>query len=392
MALDPARVDAWRVRKQHLGQKATATIEQVATDLVGIQAQVMSSAFLSLAIRCADVKPANVAAAVAERRLVRAWAMRGTLHLFAADHFPTIAAALGTRTGWRRPAWFKYFQVTEAEMDRLIEVIGEVLADGVPRTRAELATAVEPHLGATLATHLRGSWGTLLKPLVGQGLLCHGGDAPTGVTFVRPDRWLPNWRSVDPIEARNQVFLAYLDAYGPATTDELARWWGVTRGDLKRALSPLEPKLAQVSVDGTNAWLTAQSIEEIESAPAPGRSDSRLRLLGGFDPFVVGAGLRERLIPKDQYTLVSRQSGWISPVVLVDGRVAAVWSSRQVRGTTELTVQWLKGEPSGLRRALAAEAKRLGGVLDSDVRLEFGEAYPGATPPPSDPDSDAIGA
>jgi hypothetical protein len=167
--LDPMRVDASRVRRQHLADPA-ASIEQVATDLVGIQAQVLSSAYLSIDIRTKGGHPDKIAEALAQRRLVRAWGMRGTLHLYAADHFPAVAAALGTRTGWRRPVWFRYFGVTDAEMDRLNQVVGEVLDDGVPPTRAELAAAVTPHLRPTVAAHLKGSWGTLFARRPGSPL------------------------------------------------------------------------------------------------------------------------------------------------------------------------------------------------------------------------------
>jgi hypothetical protein len=376
IVLDPAGVDAWRVRRQHLATPA-ASIEQVATDLVGVQAQVLSSAYLSIAIRTKNGHPDDVADAHTQRRLVRAWGMRGTLHVYAADHFPTIVAALSTRTGWRRPAWFRYFGVTEPEMDRLIEVIGEVLDDGVPRTRTELADAVTPHLGPTVAAHLKESWGTLLKPLVGQGLLCHGGETSGGVTFVRPDRWLGTWRTVDPIEARREILLAYLAAYGPATTEEVARWWGVAASETKRILLSMAADLTRVSIDGIEAWMGAADQHELASVPARKSSavPRSVRLLGWFDPFIVGAGLRGRLIPKDKYTLVSRTSGWISPTVLVDGRVAGVWSSAKTREGVLVTIQWLDAAPHGGAERLETESKRLGRMLDAPVTLAYGTAH-----------------
>ena len=73
--------------------------------------------------------------ALRDRRLVRSWAMRGTLHLFAAEDVPTIAAALGGKDSWRRPAWLRWFGVTEPEMDALIDGIEDILDDGRPRPR-----------------------------------------------------------------------------------------------------------------------------------------------------------------------------------------------------------------------------------------------------------------
>src|SRR5262245_31367398 len=86
--LDPARVHAWRVERQLLGRAQAANPVEVAQRLIGVQAQVTSSAALAIALRSKPVrgKPATVDAtsrALADRRLVRSWAMRGTLHLFA---------------------------------------------------------------------------------------------------------------------------------------------------------------------------------------------------------------------------------------------------------------------------------------------------------------------
>ena len=64
---------------------------------------------------------------LAERTLVKTWAMRSTLHLIAAEELPLLTAALSTRENWRRPAWFEYFEVTEAEMEGVIAGIRDVL-------------------------------------------------------------------------------------------------------------------------------------------------------------------------------------------------------------------------------------------------------------------------
>jgi len=164
-AVDPAKLAAWRARRQHIEPPAAkGQLEQVATDLVGIQAQVPSSAALSLAVRIRDGRVSDPPKAVAERRLVRAWGQRGTLHLWAADDFPLIVAALGQRETWRRPVWFRYFGVTEAEMEALIEAVGDILGDGRPRSRGELAAEIGDRLGPKQAENLGGSWGTYLKP------------------------------------------------------------------------------------------------------------------------------------------------------------------------------------------------------------------------------------
>ncbi len=168
VVLDPAKVHAWRIERQLLGRSKGASAVDVARTLVGVQAQVTSSAALAIALRSKPGRgktPATDATtgALRDRGLVRSWAMRGTLHLFAAEDVPTIAAALGGKDNWRRPAWLRWFGVTEPEMDALIDAIGEILDDGRPRTRAELAEEIGERLGPKQGKLLLGSWGSALK-------------------------------------------------------------------------------------------------------------------------------------------------------------------------------------------------------------------------------------
>ena len=46
LRLDPAKVHAWRVERQLLGKAKAASPAEVATTLIGVQAQVVSSAAL----------------------------------------------------------------------------------------------------------------------------------------------------------------------------------------------------------------------------------------------------------------------------------------------------------------------------------------------------------
>ena len=330
--LDPARVNAWRIDRQLLGREKAANPVEVAQRLIGVQAQVTSSAALSIALRS---KPARGKApainattrALLDRRLVRSWAMRGTLHLFAADDVPTVAAALQNREMWRRPAWLRWFGVTEKEMERLIDTIGEVLDVWPPRSRAELAEEIGGRLGPKTGKLLLGSWGGTLKVASDRHYLVQSAEDDAGVRFVRASRWIETWRQEDRHEALATLVERYLAAYGPATLKEVLRWWGVAVvAMLKPVVEALGDRLTEVEVDGVRAYARTADVEAIEATRA---RKSHVVLVGGFDPFIVGAGLREQLLPPAHLGRAPRGlPGWISPVVLVDGVAAGVWDWR----------------------------------------------------------------
>ena len=378
VVLDPARVHAWRVERQLLAGTASSPGD-VARVLVGVQAQVTSSAALAIALRSKPPRgkaPAVEATtrALLDRRLVRAWAMRGTLHLFAADDVPTVAAALRGKERWRRPAWLRWFGVTEPEMERLIDTIGEVLDDDRPRTRAELADEIGGRLGPQAAELMRSSWGSALKVASDRHYLVQSAEGEAGVRFIRASRWIDGWRDEDPTAALAKLVERYLAVYGPATLTELLRWWGVSeRAVMKPIIAELGTKVTEVEVDGVRAFARSADIDSIESTR---KTRGQVLLVGGFDPFIVGAGLREQLIPLASLKRVSRTAGWISPVVLVDGVAAGVWDMQRANGRLTVTVEAFGTMDGKVRTGLDAAAARVATALGTTATVAYGSVFP----------------
>ncbi len=317
-----AQVHAFRLRRHHLGRMATREdLVRVAGDVGGFQAQVMSAAELQAAVRssCAvnDVRDALWK----ERTLVKTWLMRGTLHLIPADDLPLYTAAMRTRWIRTRPAWLKYMQVTMPQLVELFDDIAQEL-DGTPKTRAEILERVGHRHPNRVRETLSSGWGGLLKPVARSGLLCFGPSRGQNVTFVRPSAWLGTWRELDPDAALVEVARRYLRAYGPATKADFTRWWGNWPGVGSAAWGGLAQELTPVSVEGARLDLLTTDLESIARA----EPDELVVMLPAFDPYLMGHASRAHLVAREHAPRVSRVAGWISPVVLVRGRVVATWT------------------------------------------------------------------
>ncbi|HEX6417559.1 MAG TPA: winged helix DNA-binding domain-containing protein [Acidimicrobiales bacterium] len=332
---------AWRVGQQRLDAADDAGDSVAPVDLVahlaGVQAQVQSSAAQVLAVR--GVTDADLDRLLwHDRALVKTWAMRGTLHLLPAREWRTWVAVLRTRE-WRiTPGWVKYHGITEAELKAVTEAIPEALA-GEPLTRDELADRIAAITGhAHLGEQLRSGWAAVLKPAANQGLLCQGPPRGTNVTFTDPDRWLGGERhgsEPDPDAAMAVVLARFLDAYGPATRDDLARWLGVTPKAARQVLVAHGGDLAEVDVEGHRAWMTPAGAAAATAAGPP----RGVHLLPGFDPYVLAPlSHRAHTIPAGRVDAVSRSAGWISPVLLVDGRIAGTWEAERGGDATTVTI------------------------------------------------------
>jgi uncharacterized protein YcaQ len=365
---------AWRMRRHHLIDRAAPSeMLAVTARIGGLHAQVMSSAELTLHARVEGLEREAVARALwEERSLVKLWAMRGTLHLLPAAELDTWLGALSTYDHYLKPAWLRAFEITEEQLERLVDVIGEAL-DGRPLTREELgATAARIAGEPDLADKVQGSWGPYLKPASFRGRLCFGPNDGQKVTFTRPDSWLG--RSVEtgePAEALREVTRRHLGAFGPAARGDLARWWGVQPARGGRMLEALGDEAAEVDVEGTPGWMLREHAEEAAAGEPPERL---VRLLPGFDMWVIGAARdAAALLDLGEKKRVYRNQGWISPVLLVNGPIDGVWKHERTGKRLTVTIEPFGKLPKWARTGAEAEAERLAAFLGGELELSWAD-------------------
>jgi hypothetical protein len=161
-------------------------------------------------------------------------------------------------------------------------------------------------------------------------VLCHGPADGNRVTFARPDRLLARWNGVpDPAAAAQVAIPAYLRTYGPATVERFDAW--LTRGtskarDLRAWFTSVDDRLVTVDIPGEEGGDPAYLLVEDADDLAGTKPTSTVRLLPGFDQYVLGHGTAATaIIPPQHRSAVSRTAGWISPVVVAGGRVVGTW-------------------------------------------------------------------
>jgi hypothetical protein len=220
---------------------------------------------------------------------------------------------------------------------------------------------------------MRSSWGGGLKVASDRHYLVQSAEDDAGVRFIRASRWLGTWQNEEPRAALAKLVDRYLAAYGPATRTGLLRWWGVSETRVMQSiLEAFGDAVVGVEVGGVRAWARRQDLDAIASTK-PTSGD--VHLVGGFDPFIVGAGLREQLIPSAHLKRVSRTAGWISPVVLVDGVAAGVWDPKASAKGIAIKVDLFEPAPAGRRASIATAAERVGTALGLPVTVEYGPVF-----------------
>jgi DNA glycosylase AlkZ-like len=114
--------------------------------------------------------------------------------------------------------------------------------------------------------------------------------------------------------------------------------------------------------------------EHAEEAAAEEPQERLVRLLPGFDMWVIGAARdAAALLDPAEKKRVYRNQGWISPVVLVNGRMDGVWKHERKGQRLTVTIEPFGKLPKWARAQAEAEAERLAEFLGGALEVRWAE-------------------
>ena len=372
-------VRARRLARSSLGERAPATrLVPVAHELGGVHAQVQASAELQLAVRVDGITQADVREALWERRaLVKAWTLRGTLHLHPAEDLPVwhaaVRAVAGTSThseeleAWRDPAGVLHAPLGRDNVKAIRAAVWDAL-DGRCLLREEIADEVVKRVGPEPRERLLSGFAFFL------GDLCQGPPRGNKVTFVRPDQWVDGWQDVDEQAALLEVCRRYLRTYGPARPREFAEWFAgraFGAAHARAIFDLLGDELAEIDVEGHRAYVLAGDTVFPDAQP-------RARLLSEYDVYIMGFREREHLVPEAVREQVAAHSRgrYEGPAgvrfLIVDGIAAGLWERKKRGKRLELEIAPARRLTKAARAEVEAETQRIAAFLALEPVVTIG--------------------
>jgi Winged helix DNA-binding domain len=355
----------FRLRGQHLDKRVPRSkLVDLVRDVAGLHAQLMTSAELEVWVRVKGAGREDLQRALWEdRTLAKTWLMRGTLHVVAAEDLAVFTAAVGARRV-TTPYFLKRIGVTEKELDRVVDAIGEVL-DGRVLTREQLAKEVERRLGTERKKRPEPAWAWFTRISAMRGVLCYGPNEGRSATFTRPSSWVADWRGWTHEDARTELLRRYLRAHGPAGPEDFAWWLDMGPvGRVRDAWSAVEDELQEAE---PGRFIMSSDARRLRSRAA----HDRVRLLPSFDPALLGHKDRSHIVDPDRYSTIYRKAAWVTPAVLVDGRIAGTWSHEIKSKRVHVTVEPFAKLDTEARELIAAEADSLGSFLGTPAEVRF---------------------
>ncbi|OLD78452.1 hypothetical protein AUF62_02420 [archaeon 13_1_20CM_52_20] len=387
VSVSSKHVAAFRLGRHRLSkQTSLAALSSVPGDMAGAQAQVLLAGQMSIWPRVKGARLRDVDSALwKERTLVRAWGMRGTMFLLPSDDLSVFVRGSARRAAYNLN-WAIRHTGSKQDIDKLLDRVAEILEE--PRTRTDLAQMLTESHGYKLKSKISGGWGDkrrvahirvgalslsmgfLLHIIRARDVICSGPNKGTEATYVRADKWIHDWKDVSQEKAERELLVKYLKAHGPATINDFAIWEGLYMKDAKDIWSKEAENIVEVDMDGSKASILESDLSELESAKV---DETVVRLVPYFDSFLLGHKYHLNIVDEKNRKKVYRSQGWVSPVLLVDGRAQGVWSHAQKKSDLEVHVTPFSKLSGQVSERVKEEASDLGRFLEcSNVKTVIG--------------------
>jgi hypothetical protein len=346
------RLTALRMAAQRIGASEFTTPRDAVRWMLAMQGQDFTGVRWSVGLRHVDGTEAGVAAALDAGEIVRSWPLRGTLHLVAAEDLGWMLRLTAPRMMASAPRRRASLGITDADVERARTAASTALTGRRVLTRGALLATID---GAGVSTGGQRGY-HLLWYLAQTGTLVLGPTDGRQQTFALLADWVPNPRVLEHDEALGELALRYFRSHGPATDKDLARWSGLTLGDVRRGLAICGGRLTTLDLGGS----TYQVAPETLALAAP---PARVHLLPGFDEYLLGYGDRTAaLAPEHSEAIVPGGNGMFKPTIVVDGEVVGTWRRRVKAG--EIVIEPAPfGRLSGRDRNALDEAARAYGAF-----------------------------
>lgn len=352
----------------------TTTPEDVVNRLVALHATEAPSVYLSVLARAPGLTLDDVRRALYERRdLVRVLGMRRTMFVVPREMVPVVHAAAGRAVGRRLrtrllkelatlptdppvmdPATF--LAEAERQVHGALAEHGPLDGAGVARWAPALRTAFLPTTDKAWDVR-RALTSPVLNVLSAEGRIVRG--EPRGAWTSNRYLWAPmeDWvpggiPELDEERARVRLAEAWLEAFGPATVQDLQWWTGWNLGQTRAAVASLDVSEVQLAA-GEGVVLRSTDLD----APS---AEGHAALLPALDPTAMGWKHRDWYLGPHRDRLFD-SAGNIGATVWWEGRVVGAWAIRR-DGSPALRL--LEDIGTAGSAGVEAEVARLVSLLD----------------------------
>lgn len=301
-----------RLHNQQIAQTRFSEPGQVVAWMGGMQGQDFPGVKWSIGLRLPNASVADVERAIDERKIIRTWPMRGTLHFVAASDVRWILSLTspGNLAGSVRRR--KNLELDDKTLARCRQVFIKTLQGGKQTSRDGMYAALER---AGISTAGQRGYHILWNAAL-HGLICFASTTDKEQNFALLEEWAAPAQAKPRDEALAELALRYFTSRGPATIKDFIWWSGLSAGEARTGFEAIKSQLVQETADKLTYWMPPGTAEPKASAFA----------LPGFDEYILGYRDRSAVLDAQHADKICPGgNGMFSPTLIIGGKVAGTW-------------------------------------------------------------------
>ncbi|MFX0015659.1 MAG: winged helix DNA-binding domain-containing protein [Promethearchaeota archaeon] len=301
--------------KQHLIDYSTSQdLIKVIKDIGGLHATSSTTPYLSLFARTRDFTPEKLDNALyINKSLGKIRGIRKTLYIFPKEIIPIVSIATNNLVLNQSKRALEFRGISSEEYKEISELVLKKIADKGEMTASEIKKALKTEQNISY----------ILYHMCDQKLLIRAKPRKYSLfSTYFPDLELSEWNEQ---QAIIKLVQHYLNAFGPASQEDIAWWTGLGKITILNALNHFQDKIVYIDISDLNKNLLILQTDTAFLRKKLSFRKSNVNLLPALDPFLMGYKERERLIHSKYYSYVFDRTGNATSTILLNGQVIGIW-------------------------------------------------------------------
>ena len=323
-----------------------------------MQAQDYQGAKWAIALRLKGITDTGIEQAIADKKIVRTWPMRRTLHFVSPQDIRWMLKLLTPRIISRSKALYRQLELDEKLFSKCRKLFTKAMEGEKQLPRNEMYDTLEKAKISTKA--MRGLH--ILCHLSQEGLICFASRKGRQPTFALLDDWVSPAKPLTNDEALATLTKKYFLSHGPATINDFAWWSGLTIAEVKKGIEIIKTDLQNEKANGQLFWLT----NDISFEKNKTRS---VYLLPSFDEYLVAYKDRSIAIDSSHSKNIFGANGIFNPVILVNNKVAGTWKRSFEKDKVRIETNLFSELSNAKREAITKAVKQYGKFLEMKTIL-----------------------
>jgi hypothetical protein len=347
-----------RIYSQHIKNQKLKHPSELVSWLGAVQAQDYSGAKWSVGLRLSGTTDKNVEQALKDRKLVRTWALRGTLHFVAASDIRWLLSLLAPRIISRNTRRYKELKLDESTLSMSNNILKSALNDGKYLNRRELLDILKQNGISTEGQ--RAAY--MLQRASLEGIICQTITHMNNPLYISMEE-LNKSTTLERVEALAELATQYFNGHGPATLEDFVWWSGLLKKDAREGLDNIKSILTSENISEKTYWMSPDSSENFESPT--------VKLLPGFDEYLLSYRDRSASISTEQIKeRLSPTNGIFSSTVIIDGQVVGTWKRKFKKDEVSIKINYFRKFTTSEESALKSEVNSYAEFLDMPIIRE----------------------